>query len=261
MQAAALSVEGRPAQVLRGGRGPALLLLHLGGADARLCWEAAFPALAERFEVLAPDLPGFGGTAALPAPSFGALARWLEALLESLGVKRAAVAGTSFGATVGRVFAAEAPARVSHLVLSGGGAVQRPSFLGRWVMKSFVGEALVSTAARNAYGDAELARMFARPEAAPPALVAALRASAPAAFSLLRALITGPPSEKAPPAAPSLILWGAQDRHAPQGMAERLAREIPGATLRTVEGAGHLVPVEQPAAFARAVISFAAAHG
>jgi pimeloyl-ACP methyl ester carboxylesterase len=96
----------------RSGAGAPLVLLHgLGGS--RHAWDPVIPLLAERFDVLAVDLPGFGESEPLPAhvePSPKALAKSLAGFLQELGVTTPHIAGNSHGAWVGLEFAAVQPA-------------------------------------------------------------------------------------------------------------------------------------------------------
>jgi pimeloyl-ACP methyl ester carboxylesterase len=55
---------------------------------------------------------------------------------------------------------------------------------------------------------------------------------------------------------PTLVLTGEHDRAAPPAVAQRLAQKIPRAALSILPGAGHLAPIEQPKAFARALQVF-----
>src|SRR3954471_21817067 len=107
----------------RQGAGPPLVLLHALGSS-RAAWNPVVPALAEHFDVVAVDLPGFGGSPPPPAdvapppaappaaaprsgrppplppdvePSPAALAAAVGALLDDLGVDRPAVVGNSVG--------------------------------------------------------------------------------------------------------------------------------------------------------------------
>jgi pimeloyl-ACP methyl ester carboxylesterase len=117
----ALCVAGSPVRAYRAGAGPPLVLLHGDGANcARRSWEPVWAALAARALVLAPDLPGFGGSplgSTRPTPA--AYAGWLLAFLDRCGVPVAALAGCSLGARVAVRVAAAAPARVTALALVG----------------------------------------------------------------------------------------------------------------------------------------------
>jgi pimeloyl-ACP methyl ester carboxylesterase len=57
---------------------------------------------------------------------------------------------------------------------------------------------------------------------------------------------------------PTLVLTGEHDRTAPPDVARRMAERIPGSRLALLPGAGHLAPMETPAAFNAALLDFAA---
>jgi pimeloyl-ACP methyl ester carboxylesterase len=86
----------------RRGAGPTLVLLHALGSS-RASWDPVVPALAERFDVLAVDLPGFGDSGPVPPeaephPAF--LAATVAALLDELRIDRPHVVGNSLGGWV-----------------------------------------------------------------------------------------------------------------------------------------------------------------
>jgi pimeloyl-ACP methyl ester carboxylesterase len=83
----------------RRGAGAPLVLLH-GIGGSRHAWDPVIPALAERFDVIAIDLPGHGDSEPLPAevePSPAALAASVAGFLDALGVTAPHVAGNSLG--------------------------------------------------------------------------------------------------------------------------------------------------------------------
>jgi len=86
----------------RRGTGAPLVLLHPIGLSRR-AWDPVVPALAERFDVIAVDLPGFGDSAPLPTtvePTAAAIATSVVGFLDSLGISTPHVAGNSFGGWV-----------------------------------------------------------------------------------------------------------------------------------------------------------------
>jgi pimeloyl-ACP methyl ester carboxylesterase len=95
-----------------------LVLLH-GGAGGGANWFAVLDAYARRRRVLAPDMPGFGLSSAIPhGRSLGRrAARRLASWLRGIGVRRFALAGTSFGGLVAAHLAARRDLRVTRLVL------------------------------------------------------------------------------------------------------------------------------------------------
>ena len=99
------------------GEGATVVLLHGWGTSGRSL-EAVSAALADRFRVFRLDLPGFGWSHE-PSSVWGSVdyAAHVQATLDALGVKRAAVLGHSFGGRVAVVLAATLPERVVRLVL------------------------------------------------------------------------------------------------------------------------------------------------
>ena len=94
-----------------------LILLH-GYAETSLMWKPIIPALAERFTVIAPDLPGIGDS---DIPTDGldmkSAAIRIHDLAKSLGVQRAEVVGHDIGLMVAYAYAAQFPSEVTKLVL------------------------------------------------------------------------------------------------------------------------------------------------
>jgi len=96
---------------------PTLVLVH-GVLNAHKVWLAQADALAAQgWNVLAPDLPGHLGSRGTPLATVEAAAAFLLALLDTVGVERAALAGHSFGSLAALEAAARAPERVTHLAL------------------------------------------------------------------------------------------------------------------------------------------------
>jgi pimeloyl-ACP methyl ester carboxylesterase len=110
-------VEGIELHYLTAGQGPALILLH-GYAETSLMWRPIMPLLAQRFMVIAPDLPGIGDSA-IPAGGLDMKTAGLRihALARSLGVQKAEVVGHDIGLMVAYAYAAQFPAEVEKLVV------------------------------------------------------------------------------------------------------------------------------------------------
>src|SRR5262245_1593048 len=122
--AAPTTIDSRTAQVdgvkihyLTAGSGPALILLH-GYTQTSLMWKPAIPIFAERFKVIAPDLPGIGDSD-IPADGLdmkSAAAR-IHALAKSLGITKARVVGHDIGLMVAYAYAAQFPDEVEKLAV------------------------------------------------------------------------------------------------------------------------------------------------
>ena len=111
------NVEGVQFHYLTAGSGAPLILIH-GYAETSLMWKPIMPALAERFTVIAPDLPGIGDSS-IPADGLDmtTAAVRMHALAASLGVQQAEVVGHDIGLMVAYAYAAKFPAEVKRLAL------------------------------------------------------------------------------------------------------------------------------------------------
>src|SRR5256714_3484172 len=103
---------------LRSGQGPPLVLVH-GIPSSSYLWRDVIDPLSATFEVLAPDLLGFGDSDKRMDVdlAIAAQARYLVAFMESLGVHQAAVAGHDIGGGVAQLMAVDEPQRVARLIL------------------------------------------------------------------------------------------------------------------------------------------------
>jgi pimeloyl-ACP methyl ester carboxylesterase len=110
-------VAGVQMHYLTAGSGPHVILLH-GFAETCAMWRPLIPALAERFTVIAPDLPGIGESS---IPSDGldmtTAAVRIHALAVSLGIRKAAVVGHDIGLMVAYAYAAQFRGETSKLVV------------------------------------------------------------------------------------------------------------------------------------------------
>jgi pimeloyl-ACP methyl ester carboxylesterase len=110
-------IDGLKLHYLTAGSGAPLILLH-GYAETSLMWKPIMPLLAQRFTVIAPDLPGIGDSA-IPADGqdMKTAAIRMHALARSLGVEKARVVGHDIGLMVAYAYAAQFPAEVEKLVV------------------------------------------------------------------------------------------------------------------------------------------------
>ncbi len=111
------TVEGVSLHYLTAGHGPMVVLVH-GYAETSRMWRPIMPILAERFMVIAPDLPGIGDSA-IPADGLDMKTAGIRihALARSLGAKSAEVVGHDIGLMVAYAYAAQFPAEVTKLVV------------------------------------------------------------------------------------------------------------------------------------------------
>jgi pimeloyl-ACP methyl ester carboxylesterase len=113
----AADVEGIRIHYLAAGHGPAVILLH-GYTQTSRMWRPLIPQLAERFTVIAPDLPGIGDSD-IPRDGLDMknAAIRIHALAMSLGFDKARVVGHDIGLMVAYAYAAQFPAEVEKLIV------------------------------------------------------------------------------------------------------------------------------------------------
>jgi len=110
-------VGGVTLHYLTAGHGPAVILLH-GYTQTSRMWRPIMPRLAEKFTVIAPDLPGIGDSS-IPKDGLDmkTAAIRIHALAKSLGVQKAEVVGHDIGLMVAYAYAAQFPAETEKLIV------------------------------------------------------------------------------------------------------------------------------------------------
>jgi pimeloyl-ACP methyl ester carboxylesterase len=235
----------------RGGSGrPVLVLHHDIGTPDRLPF---YDALADRFDVIVPNHPGFGSEQRpgwLRHPrDFASLYQWL---LADLGIERASLVGLGFGGWIAAEMAALAPRDFHRLVLVGAMGVKPPE-------GDIMDQAIVSyldyaragfhdqAAFARVYGDVstdqlvgwDLCREMSFRIAWKPYMY---NQSLPHLLGGVRA--------------PALVVWGDDDKIVPRSAGERYAALLPKARFELVRSSGHCVEMEQPDQLARLVRTF-----
>lgn len=239
------------------GQGPPLLLLNGIGGNIDM-WEPVVRHLPGRRIVML-DVPGTGGSPPLLVPTrMRGYADLVVGLLDELGIDRTDVLGYSWGGALAQELVHRNPLRVGAVVL----AATTPGWGGQppapWVI------ALMATPAR--YYSRTYLRLVgpvvfgsAPDQPADPASAKARLRTPPTARGYAQQLwaISGWSSRSYLPSlrAPVLVLAGAHDPLVPARNARILARLVPGARLRVVDG-GHLFLLEQPDVGCQAVTAF-----
>ena len=109
-----------------------VVLIH-GSPGRSGVFRGLIPSVADRFRIIAPDLPGFGAsTHALSDYSFRAHARYLIELFDALGIRKAQLVGFSMGGGVVLSMADIAPGRVASIVMLSAIGVQEQELLGSY---------------------------------------------------------------------------------------------------------------------------------
>lgn len=248
-----VEVNGHPCRVWTKGSGPKLgFLAGLGGLPR---WIPFLDRLAEKRTVIAPSLPGYpGGTGHTALDNH---LDWIVAVRQLLD--KAGLAGCDLvGASVGGAFAAEMaaifPATVKKLALIAPFGLYDDAAPASdpWAQRA---DNVAGMMCAN--GDNWKA-MVAQPEGAnsvewPIMMVRAAEASARAFWPLGNTQLD---KRLKLIAAPTLILWGAEDRILPPSYAKKFASAIVGASRsEQIPDAGHLAYLDQPDAVAKAVLA------
>jgi pimeloyl-ACP methyl ester carboxylesterase len=251
------TAKGTRCRVLEAGSGAPVVYFH--GAGGLLRDNPFLDALARRYHVWAPEWPGYGestGEERLEDMLDWALHGW--DLVEALELRGPSVIGHSMGGMIAAEMACLAPRDLAKLVLVA------PA--GLWLdahpipdifamLPHEIAEALFEDPAKGAAlltGGADLADMEALKE---------FYIDTQRRLAMAGKILFPIPNRRLSKRlyrlrAPVLLLWGAGDRLIVPAYAEAWKTSIPGARVEIVPGAGHMLPYEQPEAFARAVTAF-----
>jgi 4,5:9,10-diseco-3-hydroxy-5,9,17-trioxoandrosta-1(10),2-diene-4-oate hydrolase len=268
-----ITVDGVDVHYHEAGTGRPLIMLHGSGpgVSAWSNFRHNLPVFAEKFRVIMPDLPGFGRSALPELKEVYPLdaARRLARLMDELEIESAPMVGNSMGGAVAAEVAGHLPERLDRMAIMGSGGLSvslfqtEPSegfqrlfaFLGdptrdrmvEWIEtmlfdKALITDELVDERMRNATADGVLDRT---------------RAVFGAMFDLtLRETYTPLWKRLETITAPTLMLWGREDRMLPYDQAHLANRWLPNIELHTFANCGHWIQVEKKTQFERVVLEF-----
>ncbi len=254
-----------------------MLLLHGGGFDAAdFSYRHAIEPLSRLRPVLAFDWPGYGGS---DTPNLrydlAYYARFLERLMDSLEIQRAALVGISMGGGAALSFALRSPERVEKLVLVASYGLGKDipyGRLGYLLVHAPLAADLVYALLRRSRRSLRwgLRRTVCDPRVVSDELVEEARRllDQPASGRAFRSfrksevgwsgLNTDLSDRLGEVAAPTLLVHGDRDRVVPVEWARRAHERLPDSELRVLHGCGHWPPRECPDKFNRVVAGFLA---
>lgn len=263
-----VKVQGVRLRVAEAGEGPVVVLLHGLFTDHRT-WDSVIDELSGEFRVVAPDLPGFGTSEKPPANKFpydvDSFSEVIADLYAGLELGRAAIVGHALGGAVAIALAARHPELVSRLVLVDSLCFEAPldirrriallPVVGGFVLKQLWSRAtfrgVFKDTGRSGTGEALVKKVdryyetFDDPASRGSAL-AALRATHDT---------RGVVAQMARVTAPTLVVWGRNDRSVPPRLGRRLAHQIHGAGFELMD-AGHSPQEECPEQFSATLLRF-----
>jgi pimeloyl-ACP methyl ester carboxylesterase len=240
-----VSVAGCRTRLRRGGKGKPLLYLH--GASGAPVVLPFMEKLAERFDVLVPEHPGYGQS---DEPE------WLENIhdvayfyldfLRQLDLREVVLVGTSMGGWMAMEIAVRDTSRLSQLVLVGSAGIAAP---GLKVADTFL--MAPEEVVRALYHDPGFAEKALAAPPTPEAIDIGLKNRHTTARLAWEPRFHDPhlPKWLHRIDVPVKIVWGEQDRIIPVGFVEEYKRLLPKAEIFVVKDAGHLPPVEKPDEF------------
>jgi 3-oxoadipate enol-lactonase len=246
------------------GEGPEIVLLHEGICDSRM-WDPQWEKLTRSHRVLRFDFRGFGRTSLGPGPF--ASARDVIELMDRHGFERSSLVGVSLGGRVALEVTLAEPERVAALVLVGSGLPGHD-----WSQQMHAIWEEEEAALRG--GDVDRAVEISlrawvdgprrQPDDVDPGVRAHVAEMQRGAFELQQAagedeeelLVEDVAQRLGEIEVPTLVLIGEEDQPDLHAIAERLAREIPGARLETIANTAHVPSMERPEEFDRLVLEF-----
>lgn len=240
----------------RRGAGSPIILIH-GWCLNRKMWMYAQEAFASSHLVVTPDLPGLGDSDGLAGPySLKRFAAEIGRLVEELDLTGVVLVGFAFGAMVALEFVSQANRRIAGVVSVGlPGAEQSPY-------------AKMPKAMRRDWPDfarrSAEALFFTPQSAASISWLESLFRAAPLPVALETVEILAsydPVSAARRSTAPLLLIHADKDTVAPRSIGESCAAAAPNARLEVIEDCGHLIVLDQKAAFHATTLAFVASCG
>lgn len=254
------------------GSGPALVLLHGSFGSLRM-FDDMVQSLAGRYRIIRYDQPPSGLSGSVPADFTLTSEAFLAGLLDHLGIREAALLGTSSGGIIGYRFAATYPERTRALILSNvppsapvdnAGAKKRLSL---WLQASITTcMRFAKPWSRTCWRDF-LDSNFERRNRVTDLLVEEYydlnRRTGAVQFTSMTAIMRRDDEVLrflSGVRAPTLLIWGARDPVLPMATATLLAQRLSGTRTETVilDDVSHYPPLEAPAEVAAAVLAFLA---
>jgi pimeloyl-ACP methyl ester carboxylesterase len=240
------------------GKGPPLLLIG-GLGFGRWCWFKQVPALSSHFHIITFDIRSTQNL----ANSVDELSAKAATLIDHLGIKKTHILGTSLGGFVAQKLALERPDLVDRLVLvcTSYGS-QSPQPLSPRVLGRMFGWGSLSpeSAVRRGLETAASAAYRSQHSEEFEQIVRWRLADSPSLTNFYQQALAGARFDASREVrnivSPTLVIHGAEDYYVPVANAVALAKAIPGAKLRVLEDAAHLVFIEQAKEVNKEVVSF-----
>lgn len=226
------------------GRGPIVLLLHGWGTDHKNLM--GFMGVFNGKRVIAPDLPGFGGSQ-IPEQIWdvGDYAKFVVTLLQKLAIDKVeTILGHSFGGRIALELVGNGLVKPDKLILlSSHGLPERPTFRTKAILTAAKASRILPSAFRQKAGSRfRSADYQATSGRMQEIFLRVIKQDAARAAQQI--------------SVPTLLIYGQNDETTPLSMGKSLHRLIKGSRFEVVEAAGHYVHLDQPARIAGLIKGF-----
>ena len=275
LHARTVEIHGHRIAYRAGGDGPVLVLIH-GMAGSSATWDAVLPSLAERFAVVAPDLPGHGDSdkPSTADYSLGSYASTVRDLLVALGYERTTLVGQSLGGGIAMQYTYQFPDRCERLVLVDSGGLGRDvapllrglTFPGIEYLFPLLFTSAACQVGNSIAGWLERIGLQRTPHAAEmwrsyeslvdPASRAAFVRTLRSVINLGGQQVSAHDRFHIVGRIPTLIVWGGRDPIIPVEHARAAHSALPNSRLEVFEDAGHFPHCESPDRFVRVLSEF-----
>lgn len=230
-------------------RKKSLFFVHGSGADHTI-WVNQYTKMKEDFNIAAIDLPGHGRSEGKGEQNVSLYAKWIGKVIDKIFLNKPVLVGHSLGAAIGLVVAIQNGNKLSGVVPVGGGARMPVNEMILSGLK-MAPASVIAFAARFSVSKKNRQRLtgqvseaFAKvnPDVLYGDFLACDRLNIKRDIANIRI--------------PVLVVCGTQDKMTPPPLSQFLKDHIPGAGLSFIEDAGHMVMLEDPAAFNRILGAF-----
>ncbi len=255
-----IAIDGRHLAYREAGSGPPVVFLHgLGGNSAS--WQPQFESFADRYRLVAWDMPGFGSSELMPLSTTRNYSTLARRFMDALGIDRAVGVATSYGTVILADLAAANPGRIRAMVFACGVTGMAHLDSRERARLRAVRRSDLERLGQRKFAEQRNATYVQGGGAALVAKVVELAGSATtegylqAYGAMTESNIFDSLSHIDVPA---LVLSGANDPIAKATDCERVARALPQAEYRCIDNCGHYVNLEQAETFNRLLGDFLA---